>query len=61
MTPIEVILIGLGVVFVTLGILTGSTYLFSWIIDKYFVKEEEDELEKVAAIVAAIRSRGDVG
>ncbi len=61
MTPIEVILVGLGVVFVTLGILTGSTYLFSWIIDKYFVKEEEDELEKVAAIVAAIRSRGDVG
>ncbi len=61
MTPIEVILIGLGVVFVTLGILTGSTYLFSWIIDKYFVMEEEDELEKVAAIVAAIRSRGDVG
>lgn len=61
MTPIEVILVGLGVVFVTLGILTGSTYLFSWIIDKYFVKEEEDELEKVAAIVASIRSRGDVG
>ncbi len=57
MSALEVILIGLAVVFATLTILTLSTYLFGWIINKYFVKEEDDRA-KVAAIVAAIRSRG---
>ncbi|MFO8110764.1 MAG: OadG family protein [Thermoplasmata archaeon] len=57
MNSIEVVIIGLGVVFVTLGILTASTYLFTWIINKYILKENEEK-EKVAAIVAAIRSRG---
>ncbi len=59
MTPIEVILIGLGVVFITLGILTLSTYLFGSIINRFFVSKEEEEMEKIAAIVAAIQSRGD--
>lgn len=60
MNTLEVISIGLGVVFVTLGILTASTYFFSWIINRFFVKgDDNDELEKVAAIVAAVRSKGD--
>ncbi|MGM0510492.1 MAG: OadG family transporter subunit [Thermoplasmatota archaeon] len=57
MTPLEVIIIGIAVVFITLTILTLSTYFFGWMINKFFV-EEEDEKEKVAAIVAAIQSRG---
>jgi len=57
MSPLEVIVIGIGVVFVTLTILTLSTYLFGKIIDEFFV-EEEDEKEKIAAIVAAIQTRG---
>ncbi len=58
MNTLEVILIGLGVVFITLTILTVSTYFFGYIINKFFVSEDEDEKEKVAAIVAAIHSRG---
>ncbi len=57
MSPLEVIIIGLVVVFATLSILTLSTYFFGWIINRYFV-EEEDDKAKVAAIVAAIHSRG---
>ncbi len=57
MSPVEVILIGIGVVFLTLTILTLATYLFGWIANKYFV-EEEDEKEKIAAIVAAVQTRG---
>lgn len=58
MNPIEVILIGIGMVFLTLTILTLATYFFGWLINKYFVEEEKDDKEKVAAIVAAVRSRG---
>ncbi len=58
MTPLEVIGIGLIVVFVTLGILTMSTYLIGLIVNKYFDKPDDDEKARVAAIVAAIRSRG---
>ncbi|MFO7991778.1 MAG: OadG family protein [Thermoplasmata archaeon] len=58
MNTLEVILIGLGVVFITLTILTVCTYFFGYIINKFFVSEDEDEKEKVAAIVAAIHSRG---
>jgi len=57
MSPLEVIVIGIGVVFITLTILTLSTYLFGKIIDEYFV-EEEDEKDKIAAIVAAVQARG---
>ncbi len=57
MTPLEVIVIGIGVVFITLTILTLSTYLFGEIINRFFV-EEEDEKEKIAAIAAAIQARG---
>ncbi len=57
MTPLEVVVIGIGVVFVTLTILTLSTYLFGKIINKFFV-EEEDEKEEIAAIVAAVQARG---
>ncbi len=58
MNTLEVILIGLGVVFITLTILTISTYFFGYIVNKFFVSEDEDEKKKVAAIVAAIHSRG---
>ncbi|MBS3817578.1 MAG: OadG family protein [Candidatus Thermoplasmatota archaeon] len=58
MNPLEVILIGIGMVFLTLSILTLATYFFGWLIDKYFVKEEKDDKEKIAAVVAAVRSRG---
>ncbi len=58
MNELEVILIGIGVVFLTLSILTMATYFFGWIINKYFVEEEEDDKEKIAAIVAAIQARG---
>ncbi len=58
MTPLEVMIIGIGVVFITLSILTLATYLFGWIINKFFVQEKEDEKEKVAAIIAAIHARG---
>ncbi|MFP3872586.1 MAG: OadG family transporter subunit [Candidatus Aenigmatarchaeota archaeon] len=58
MTPLEVIVIGISVVFITLGILTLSTYFFGWIINKFFIEKEEDEEEKIAAIAAAIQSRG---
>ncbi|MFP4001502.1 MAG: OadG family protein [Thermoplasmata archaeon] len=57
MTALEVILIGLGVVFLTLSILTLVTYFFGWLIDRYFVKEDDDE--KVAAMVAAIQVGGE--
>ena len=60
MSALEVILIGLGVVFLTLSILTVTTYFFGWLINKYFIKEEdEDEKEKIAAIVAAVQARGE--
>ncbi len=61
----EVILIGLGVVFLTLGILTIATEIQQRIINRYFLEEEVDtaeeelEREKVAAIVAAIHSGGE--
>jgi len=59
MSAIEVIIIGIGVVFLTLSILTLATYFFGWIINKYFVEEEkEDDKEKIAAIVAAVQARG---
>lgn len=58
MTALEVILIGLGVVFLTLSILTLVTYFFGWLIDRYFVEEEDDD-EKVAAMVAAIQVGGE--
>ncbi|MFW6064061.1 MAG: OadG family transporter subunit [Candidatus Natronoplasma sp.] len=59
MSAIEVIIIGIGVVFLTLTILTLATYFFGWMINKYFVEEEdEDDKEKIAAIVAAIQARG---
>ncbi len=58
MNTLEVILIGLGVVFITLTILTMSTYFFGYIVNKFFVSKEDDEKEKVVAIVAAIHSRG---
>ncbi len=57
MSAIEVIIIGITVVFLTLSILTISTYLMSYLIDKYFLKEEKDEKEKVAAIVASLQSQ----
>ncbi|MFP4143384.1 MAG: OadG family protein [Thermoplasmata archaeon] len=57
MTALEVILIGLGVVFLTLSILTLVTYFFGWLIDRYFVEEDDDE--KVAAMVAAIQVGGE--
>jgi len=57
MSPLEVIVIGIGVVFLTLTILTASTYLFGKVINEFFI-EEEDEKEKIAAIVAAVQSRG---
>lgn len=58
MNALEVIVIGIGVVFLTLGILTLSTYLLGWIINRYFEEEEEDEKKRVAAIAAAIQGRG---
>jgi len=57
MDPIQVIVIGIGIVFITLTILTLSTYLFGKIINRFFV-EEEDEKERIAAIAAAIQARG---
>lgn len=51
------ILIGLGVVFLTLGILTFSTYLMGWLINKYFRETDDDEGARVAAVVAALHSR----
>ncbi len=57
MSAIEVIIIGIAVVFLTLSILTISTYLMGYLINKYFLKEEKDEKEKVAAIVASIQSQ----
>ncbi len=57
MSPVEVILIGISVVFITLTILTLSTYFFGWIVNKYFIDEEDDK-EKIAAIVAAIQAGG---
>ncbi|MBS3782058.1 MAG: OadG family protein [Candidatus Thermoplasmatota archaeon] len=58
MTVLEVIVIGIGVVFLTLTILTFATYFFGWVINNYFVEEEKDEKDKVAAIVAAVQTRG---
>lgn len=58
MTTIEIIVIGLSVVFITLSILTVSTYFFGYIINKFLTGKEEIEEEKVAAIVAALQSRG---
>ena len=58
MNELEVILIGIGVVFLTLSILTLATYIFGGVINKYFAEKEEDSKEKVAAIVAAIQARG---
>jgi len=57
MSPIEVVIIGIAVVFLTLSVLTIATYLMGYIINKYFLKEEKYEKEKVAAIVASIQSQ----
>lgn len=60
MSALEVIIIGLGVVFLTLSILTVVTYFFGWLINKYFVEEEEeDDKEMIAAIVATVQTRGE--
>lgn len=41
MSPLEIIIIGVGVVFLTLSILTLATYTFGWIINKYFVEDDD--------------------
>lgn len=58
-STLEVILVGLVVVFLTLEILTLATEIQEKIINKYFMEEEEREEEKIAAIVAAIQSKGE--
>ncbi len=57
-TTQELIFIGVLVVFITLGILTLSTYITGWIVDKFFGGRDEDEIERVAAIATAIIAGG---
>ncbi len=52
----ELVIMGIFVVFVTLGILTLSTYITGWLVEKFYGGRDEDEMGKVAAIVAAIRA-----
>ncbi len=58
-TTQELIFVGILVVFITLGILTLSTYITGWLVEKFYGDRDDDEKEKVAAIVAAIRAGGN--
>ncbi len=58
-TTVELIFVGILVVFITLGILTLSTYITGWLVEKIYGGRDDDEKEKVAAIVAAIRAGGE--
>ncbi len=57
--PFIVIVTGIVVVFITLGILTLSTYITGWIVERSFGRRDEDEKERIAAIVAAIQAGGN--
>ncbi len=60
--PLQTVVIGIAVVFLTLTILTIATYIMSHVIEKYFVEEEkEEQKEKIAAIVAAVQTQNGGG
>ncbi len=58
MNTLDLVLMGVLVVFITLGILTLSTYVTGWLLGKFYGKDH-DEKERIAAMVAAIRWGGN--